>query len=208
MGKRFKFEDYEAVWQGSQATGNDLLLLLALVKFRQPAGMYATKETLALVMNCNTDTVDRSLKRLKAMGELDWVKGSDRAKRANRYSILLPGLDKNTPANSPRVSSRVSHEIPPQSHEEYPRKLTPLNRSKTEINNISEKFVFDASFGGAFMMRSLDRVAGVLSPLQVRDLLTLFSGSYDCTSAYNEDVRVSRWWVFLDKAAAQAEKEF
>jgi hypothetical protein len=208
MGKRFKFEDYEAVWQCSQATGNDLLLLLALVKFRQPAGMYATKETLALVMNCNTDTVDRSLKRLKAMGELDWVKGSDRSKRANRYSILLPGLDKNTPANSPRVSPRVSHEIPLQSHEEYPRKLTSLNRSKTEVNNIREKVVFDSSFGGVFMMQSLDRVAGVLSPLQVRDLLVSFAGSYDCTSAYNEDVRVSRWWVFLDKAAVRVEKEF
>jgi hypothetical protein len=208
MGKRFKFEDYEAVWQGSQATGNDLLLLLALVKFRQPAGMYATKETLALVMNCNTDTVDRSLKRLKAMGELDWVKGSDRSKRANRYSILLPGLDVNTPANSPRVSPRVSHEIPPQSHEEYPRKLTPLNSIETELNINTKKFVFDSSFGGVFMMQSLDRVAGVLSPLQVRDLLVSFAGSYDCTSAFTEDVRVSRWWAFLDKAAVQAEKEF
>jgi len=65
MARRYKFEDYEAVWQNSQASGNDLLILLALVKFRQPKGMYATRETLAELLKCNVDTVDRSLRRLK-----------------------------------------------------------------------------------------------------------------------------------------------
>jgi hypothetical protein len=207
MGRRFKFEDYEAVWQGSQASGNDLLLLLALVKFRQPKGMYATKETLAELMNCNVDTVDRSLKRLKQLGELDWVKGSDRAKRANRYAILLPGLDKNTPANSPRNSPLISQEIPPQTHEEYPRKFTPLNSIETEGNSIREKVVFDSAFASPFMMRACDRVAGVLSPLQVSDLLVSYSASYDCSSAYTDDVRVARFWAYLDKAASRAERE-
>ena len=136
MNKRYKFEDYEVIWKHSQATGNDLLLLLALVKYRQPAGMYATKETLAGLMRCNVDTVDRSLKRLKALGELIWDKGSSHSKRANRYFILLPGLDldpNNTPRISPRISPRNSQEIPLEFQEEYPLNITPLNIKETEM---------------------------------------------------------------------------
>lgn len=207
MARRYKFEDYEVVWQHSQASGNDLLLLLALVKFRQPSGMYATRETLAAMLRCNVDTVDRSLRRLKELGELDWVKGSDRSKRANRYAILLPGLDKNTPRNSPLNAPRNSSEIPLETHEEYPRKFTPLNSNETEGNSIKQKIAFDSSFASPFMLRSCDRVAGVLSPLQVSDLLTSFAGSYDCRSAYTDDIRVARWYALLDDAASQAERE-
>ena len=207
MARRYKFEDYEAVWQNSQASGNDLLILLALVKFRQPKGMYATRETLAELLKCNVDTVDRSLKRLKELGELDWVKGSDRSKRANRYAILLPGLDKNTPLISPRISPRNSHEIPPETHEEYPLNITPLNSIETEGNSIKQEVVFNSSFGSPLMMRSLDRVAGVLTPLEVSDLLTSWAGSYDCVSAYTDEIRVARWYKCLDSAATQAERD-
>ena len=207
MARRYKFEDYEAVWQNSAASGNDLLILLALVKFRQPKGMYATRETLAELLKCNVDTVDRSLKRLKELGELDWVKGSDKSKRANRYAILLPGLDKNTPLISPRISPRNSHEIPPETHEEYPPNITPLNSIETEGNSIKQKVVFDSTRFSPLMMRSCDRVAGVLTPLQVSDLLTGFAGSYDCVSAYTDEIRIARWYALLDKAASQAERE-
>jgi hypothetical protein len=207
MARRYKFEDYEAVWQNSQASGNDLLILLALVKFRQPKGMYATRETLAELLKCNVDTVDRSLKRLKQLGELDWVKGSDKSKRANRYAILLPGLDKNTPRISPRISPRNSQEIPPETHEEYPPNITPLNSIETERNSIKQKVVFDAGFASPLMMQSCDRVAGVLAPLQVSDLLSQFANSYDCSSAYTDEIRVARWWAYLDKSASQAERE-
>jgi hypothetical protein len=207
MARRYKFEDYEAVWQNSAASGNDLLILLALVKFRQPKGMYATRETLAELLKCNVDTVDRSLKRLRELGELEWVKGSDRSKRANRYAILLPGLDKNTPLNSPRISPRNSHEIPPETHEKYPPNITPLNSNETERNSIKQKDVFDSTFASPLMMRSCDRVAGILSPLQVSNLLNTFAGSYDCSSAYTDEIRVTRWYALLDKAASQSERE-
>ena len=57
------------------------------------------------------------------------------------------------------------------------------------------------------MMRSCDRVAGILTPLQVSDLLTTFAGSYDCVSAYTDEIRIARWYALLDKAASQAERE-
>jgi Helix-turn-helix domain len=200
VNKRFKYEDYEVIWKSSQAQGNDLLLLLALVKFRQPAGMYATKETLATLMRCNVDTVDRTLKRLKALGELIWDKGSSHSKRANRYFILLPGLDldpNNTPLISPRNSPRNSRETPPDSQGENPPKLTPLNSNETEIKVKQEITVFDARRFGDLHLVSIE-VSG-LSPLKVLELLEAFARSYESSSAYTEKVRLDRWWQYLAK---------
>ena len=204
MNKRFKYEDYEVIWKHSQATGNDLLLLLALVKYRQPAGMYATKETIAGLMRCNADTVDRCLKRLRELGELTWDKGSDRSKRANRYFILLPGLDldpNNTPRISPRNSPRNSQEIPPQFQEEYPRKFTPLNSNETEMKVKPEITVFDATKFGQLHLRSCD--VSLLPPLLVFELLQAFASSYECSSAYTEKIRLERWWAYLNKAKGE-----
>ena len=207
LNKRFKYEDYEVVWKHSQATGNDLLLLLALVKFRQPAGMYATKETLANLMRCNVDTVDRCLKRLRELRELTWDRGSDMSRRANRYYILLQGLDldpNNTPLISPRNTPRNSSEIPPDSQGEYPRKFTPLNSNETEMKVKGEITVFDASKFGQLHLRSCD--VSVLPPLLVLELLQAFASSYECSSAYTEKVRLERWWAYLNKfAASQSE---
>jgi hypothetical protein len=208
MSKRFKYEDYEVIWKHSQATGNDLLLLLALVKYRQPAGMYATKETIAGLMRCNVDTVDRCLKRLRALGELTWDRGSDMSRRANRYFILLPGLDldpNNTPLISPRNSPRNSSEIPPEFQVEYPRNITPLNSNETEMKVKPEITVFDASRFGKLHLRSCD--VSLLPPLLVLELLQAFASSYECSSAYTEKVRLQRWWAYLDKAASQTKGE-
>lgn len=209
MRKRYKYEDYEVIWKNSQASGNDLLLLLALVKFRQSKGMYATKETLAVVMRCNVDTVDRSLKRLKALGELTWDKGNSYGKKANRYFILLPGLDldpNNTPAISTADSTANSSFIPPQTHPLYPRKFTPLNRKETELKLKEEVAVFDASKLSVLHRVSI-QVSG-LPPLQVLELLNTFASSYDCRSAYTEKIRLDRWWAYLDKfSASQTNKE-
>lgn len=202
MHKNYKFQDYEAVWQNSQASGNDLLLLLALVKFRQSKGMFATRETLALMLRCNVDTVDRSLKRLKALGELVWDKGSSYSRRANRYQILLPGLDLGN--NNPLISPRNSQEIPLETHDKSPLNITPLNSNETVVKRDHEVLKFDSSRFGELHLASID-VSG-LSPLRVEELLVNFSDSWECRKAYSEKVRLERWWLFLAKfAASQAE---
>ena len=192
-----KWEDYESVWQNSQATGNDLLLLLALVKFRTKGVMHPTKETLAGLMNCNVDTVERSLKRLKRLGEVTWVRGSNRSKKANSYLILLPGLDKDTPADSPANSPK----IPPQTHEIYPRNIAPLNIKEIVVKEKADIRVFDSSAFGVLHMRSCD--VSLLPPLMVQELLQEFANSYACSSAFTEQVRLDRWWAFLGKAAVR-----
>jgi len=194
MSKRYKYEDYEAVWQHSKASGNDLLLLLALVKFRQPSGMYVTKETLAATLNCNVDTVDRSLKRLKILGELVWDKGSDFSKRANKYQILLPGLDLNTPANSPLVSTANSSLIPPQNHEEYPRNITPLNRILNRNENIYIDLEFDLDLGSDFRKVLVERKSELgLSVDQVNDCLVRFQKHPNFTATKDKRVQADRF---------------
>lgn len=194
MARRYKFEDYEVVWFHSQAQGNDLLLLLALVKFRQPKGMYATKETLASVMNCNVDTVDRSLKRLKALGELDWDKGSSVSKRANRYRILLPGLDGVTPAVSTADSTADSSFIPPQTRPEYPRNITPLNSKETEMKYI-EGIEFDFTPNSDCFRLSIESRPD-LSVQQILDARSRFVQHPSYLLAKSDQV-VSRWLAWL-----------
>ena len=194
MSKRYKYEDYEAVWQHSKASGNDLLLLLALVKFRQPSGMYVTKETLAVTLNCNVDTVDRSLKRLKVLGELVWDKGSDFSKRANKYQILLPGLDLNTPANSPLVSTANSSGIPPQTQGEYPRNITPLNRILNRNENIYIDLEFDLDLGSDFRKVLVERKSELgLSVDQVNDCLSRFQKHPNFTATKDRRVQAERF---------------
>jgi hypothetical protein len=201
--RKYKFEDYEAVWQNSHASGNDLLLLLALVKFRQDKGMFATRETLALMLRCNVDTVDRSLKRLKALGELIWDKGSNHSKKANRYFILLPGLDlENSPLNSPRNSQKIALD----SQEELPLNIAPLNSKETVVKREQEVLVFDSSRFSDLHKRSI-AISG-LAPLRVEELLINFADSWECRKAYSERVRLERWWDFLAKfSASQTKRE-
>lgn len=142
---KYKFQDYEAIWSHSQASGNDLLLLLALVKFRTPRGMWATKETLSQLMNCNVDTVERSIKRLRDLGELSWQSGSAFGKRANVYKINLLGLD-HDPANCTRNCTRDCGSNTPQTHAVNPRNITPLNSKETEMKLSEKSEVFESSF--------------------------------------------------------------
>jgi len=188
--KKYKYEDYEAVWQGSQAQGNDLLLLLALVKFRQPAGMYATKETLANLMNCSVDTVERSLKRLKDSGELAWVKGNNFSKRANRYFILLPNLDKDTPA----YSTAICGNEPPQSAVLYPRNLPPLNSNETEMKYI-ENLKFDFTPNSDCFRLSI-QVRDDLTVQQILDAKDRFTLHPSFRLAADSQI-MSRWLQWL-----------
>jgi hypothetical protein len=122
--------------------------------------------------------------------------------------ILLPGLDKdakNTPLDSTRISTRISHEIPPEFQEEYPVNITALNSNETEMKIKPEITVFDSSRFGVLHLRSCD--VSVLPPLQVLELLQAFASSYECSSAYTEKVRLERWWAYLNKAASQSERK-
>jgi hypothetical protein len=185
MSKRYKYQDYEVIWRRSQAQGSDRLLLLALVKYRQPLrGMAVTKETLAKTMNCSLDTIDRSLKRLKDLGELSWDTGSSASNRANRYFILLDGLD------LPTADCTLD---PPQIAENTPRRLHPLNSNETEVKDIV--IDFDFSNGSECFKLSLSWRPD-LSVLQILDARDRFVAHKSYLMAEANQV-MSRWHAWL-----------
>lgn len=185
MAKRYKYQDYEVIWKLSKATGSDRLLLLALVKFRQPLrGMAVTKATLAKTMNCSLDTVDRCLKRLKDLGELVWDTGSSASNRANRYYILLEGLD--------FVTADCTLD-PPQIAETIPRSLHPLNSNETEVKDIEVSF--DFTNGSECFKLSLDWRPD-LSVLQILDARDRFVAHKSFLLAPDNQV-MSRWHAWL-----------
>jgi hypothetical protein len=190
MARRYKYQDYEVVWRCSKATGSDRLLLLALVKYRQPLrGMSVTKDTLAVTMNCSLDTVDRCLKRLKALGELVWDTGSSASNRANRYYILLEGLDLVT------ADCTLN---PPQSADNTPRSLHPLNSNETEVKDM--EVTFDFSNGSECFVLSLAWRPD-LTVLQVLDARDRFMAHKSFLLASEGQV-MSRWhaWLLNEKS--------
>lgn len=194
-----KWQQYQTIWDNSQATGNDLLLLLALAGFRNKGVMYATKATLAEKMNCSVYTVDRSIKSLKALGELDWVRGSNFSSKANRYFIFLPGLD--TPADCLAVCSK----IPQQVAQEYPSSLLPLNSNETVIkdiyiNNFVFDFLFDLNPGSKFWKYTLELSQALGLPASVvNEALAQFREHPVCKMAANDFERCKRWGKWLMK---------
>ena len=81
--------------------------------------------------------------------------------------------------------------------------MPPLNSNETVVKE--EITVFECRQLSPLHLRSCDRVAGVFAPLQVWELMLAFEGSYSCSSAFNDKVRLERWWGFLDKAAKDKE---
>lgn len=188
------YNEMDRVWDKSQASKSDKLVLLAIARrYTVGKGAYPSQQYLSKACGMNVRSVRASLTRLKALGELDWIVGSAKSKKANTYLIAFLE-DTKTPAKREKTSAIND------------KNTRPLNKILNKVLN-EEKVVFDASFASPFMMRSLDRVSGVLTPLQVSDLLSSFASSYDCVSAYTDEIRVARWWACLDKAASQAERE-
>jgi hypothetical protein len=191
----------DKVWDKSQASKTDKLVLLAIARRYKPGvGAWPSQDYLAKICGVDTRSIRNSITRLQALGELKWVKGSNLSKKANLYWISCIETTKTSAESLPEISAKTA-----KTSAENDKNFRLLNKELNTLNK--QKDVFDSTFASPLMMRSCDRVAGVLSPLQVSDLLNTFAGSYDCSSAYTDEIRVARWWACLDAAASQAERE-
>ena len=195
------YSEMDKVWDKSQASKTDKLVLLAIARRYKPGvGAWPSQDYLAKICGVDTRSIRNSITRLQALGELKWVKGSNLSKKANLYWISCIETTKTSAEPLPEISAKSA-----KTSAETDKNFRLLNKELNTLN--TEKVVFDSTFASPLMMRSCDRVAGVLSPLQVSDLLTGFANSYDCSSAYTDEIRVARWYALLDKAASQAERE-
>jgi hypothetical protein len=195
------YNEMDKVWDKSQASKTDKLVLLAIARRYKPGlGAWPSQDYLAKICGVDTRSIRNSITRLQVLGELKWVKGSNLSKKANLYWISCIETTKTSAEPLPEISAKSA-----KTSAENDKNFRLLNK---ELNTLNEsKDVFDSTFASPLMMRSCDRVAGILSPLQVSDLLNTFAGSYDCSSAYTDEIRVTRWYALLDKAASQSERE-
>jgi hypothetical protein len=191
------YNEMDQVWDKSQATRTDKLVLLAIARtYNVGKGSWPSQKTLARVCGINVRSVRRSIQALQDSGELVWVRGSNYSGKANLYYITV--------CEGAKMSAIVQPEMSAESAEmsaETNKNVRLLNKQLNKLDKKEELSVFDSSFGGLLMMRSCDRVAGVLAPLQVWELLQAFDVSHACVSAFNDKIRLERWWGFLDKAA-------
>jgi DNA-binding transcriptional MocR family regulator len=100
-----------AVWENSRATGNAFVVLLKIADNCDDDGRNAwpSVATLARYCRCSESTVQRALRELEALGELEIAQqmGGPRAGSRyapNRYRVLVEGCQIDTPQLSPGVS--------------------------------------------------------------------------------------------------------
>jgi hypothetical protein len=195
------YNEMDKVWDKSQASKTDKLVLLAIARRYKPGvGAWPSQDYLAKICGVDTRSIRNSITRLQDLGELKWVKGSNLSKKANLYWISCIETTKTSAELVTKTSAKSA-----KTSAENDKNFRLLNK---ELNTLNKpEIIFDSTFASPLMMRSCDRVAGVLSPLQVSDLLSTFAGSYDCASAYTDEIRLTRWYKYLDAAASQAERE-
>lgn len=83
---------HSVVFHHSKATGNDLLVLVAIANYISDDGAWPKIETIAKYARTSARQVHRSLNSLRDLGEIDWVTGGGQGQgvyRPNLYRLLL-----------------------------------------------------------------------------------------------------------------------
>jgi hypothetical protein len=187
------YKEMDYVWDKSQATKTDKLVLLAIARrYTLGKGSWPSQSHLAKVCGISARSVRRSISALQALGELKWVSGNDKSKKANLYYITLLEGAKMFAIEEPDLSadSAKMSAISDKNVRLLDKELYILDKQKI--------VKFDASRGGALHLASIE-VSG-LSPLRVESELEAFADSWQCKKAYTEDMRLTYWWTYLDNA--------
>jgi alkylated DNA nucleotide flippase Atl1 len=196
----------DLVWAKSQATRLDKFVLLAIAKtYNVGKGSYPSQKHLAKMTGiADARGIRRSLQRLTDLGELVWVRGSNNSGKSNVYFITFI---EQPVAKLTAVADTKLTAVNDQNDRYTSDQNDPLLNKRLNKLLDAERIVFDSTFQSAFMLQAVDRVKGVLPPLQVVELIESFASSYECLSAYTDDVRLTRFYALLDNAASQARRE-
>lgn len=109
------YKEMDLVWDKSQASKTDKLVLLAIARRYKPGiGAWPSQDYLAKVCGVDKRSISSSIRRLEALGELTWVRGSNLSKKANLYLILV--------VENAKTSIEISQKLP-------------LKNAKTSIEN-------------------------------------------------------------------------
>lgn len=200
------YKESDLVWKHSQATRLDKFVLLAIAKtYNKGEGSYPSQATIAKMCGiADARGVRRSLQRLTDLGELVWVRGSNLSGKSNRYYISF--IEEEYAKNASIADTKKTSKSDQKDLYTSDQKDRLLDKGLNKLLD-AKKLSFDSTWQGDFMKSVWSRYEGRLSVLQVVELIEGFASSYECSSAYTEDVRLTRFWTLMDNAASQAERE-
>jgi len=126
----------DKVWDNSQASKTDKLVLLAIARRYKPGvGAWPSQEYLAKICGVDKRSIRNSITRLEALDELKWVRGSNLSKKANLYWIKCIEVSK-TSAETVTETSAISA----KTSAENDKNFRLLNN---QINKVNNKAFFD-----------------------------------------------------------------
>jgi hypothetical protein len=130
------YNEMDKVWDKSQASKTDKLVLLAIARRYKPGvGAWPSQDYLAKICGVDNRSIRNSIRRLEALGELKWVKGSNLSKKANLYWIACI----ETTKTSVELSAETSV-INAKTSVENDKNFRLLNK---ELNKVNNKAFFD-----------------------------------------------------------------
>ena len=130
------YNEMDKVWDKSQASKTDKLVLLAIARRYKPGvGAWPSQDYLAKICGVDNRSIRNSIRRLEALGELKWVKGSNLSKKANLYWIACI----ETTKTSAELDTKTSV-ISAKTSAENDKNFRLLNK---ELNKLDNKAFFD-----------------------------------------------------------------
>jgi hypothetical protein len=141
------YNEMDKVWDKSQATKTDKLVLLAIARRYKPGvGAWPSQDYLSKICGVDSRSIRNSIRRLEALGELKWVKGSNLSKKANLYWITCIETTKTS-----AISVTETSAISAKTSAENDKNFRLLNK---QINKVNEERFFD--FLGNFPNMTVD----------------------------------------------------
>lgn len=145
------YNEMDKVWDKSQASKTDKLVLLAIARRYKPGvGAWPSQDYLAKICGVDNRSIRNSIRRLEALGELKWVKGSNLSKKANLYWIACIETTKTSAELGAETSA-----INAKTSAENDKNFRLLNK---ELNKVNNKPFFDFLSNFPNMTVSEDKV--------------------------------------------------
>jgi hypothetical protein len=130
------YNEMDKVWDNSQATKTDKLVLLAIARRYKPGiGAWPSQEYLAKICGVDKRSIRNSITRLEALDELKWVRGSNLSKKANLYWIKCIEVSKTS-----AVTVQETSAISAKTSAENDKNFRLLNK---QINKVNKERFFD-----------------------------------------------------------------
>lgn len=190
------YSEMDLVWDKSQASKTDKLVLLAIARRYSPGkGAWPNQKTLAKACGISDRAVRSSIGRLQELGELLWVSGSDKSAKSNRYFISF--VETKTSAIVSKTSA-ISTKTSAESDKNFRllnilnKNIYILNADKVQIfSKANDSECFRVSF--AFVSQFVD--IGVTAALL--GVMARFESHNVYKLAKSSDQVLHNWWVWL-----------